>query len=129
MIILSTTLYELILIYSIKKQRHGLAQFHSAWHQLYTKLHQVLSNPQNCFHGFNARGGGDTSILHGYVPRERPPFSALNFCSGALSFSHISPKSVPVHHHLIFIFFFFFWRILPFRRPPCFEILSGASPF
>ena len=34
---LSTTLYELI-IYSMKKQRHGLSQFHSAWDQLYTNL-------------------------------------------------------------------------------------------
>ena len=36
---LSTTLYELISIYSMeKKQRHGLAQFHSAWDQLCTNL-------------------------------------------------------------------------------------------
>ena len=110
MIILSTILYELILIYSIKKQRHGLAQFHSAWDQLiYTKLHQVLSNPQKCIHGFNAGGGGGllpyVCILHGYVPRERPPFSALNFCSGALSFSQISPKCVPVIRFITISFF------------------------
>ena len=35
----------------------------------------------------------------GYVPRERPPFPALNFRSGALSFSQITKKSVPEHHH------------------------------
>ena len=40
-------------------------------------------------------GGGGTSIcMHiGYVPRERPPFSALNFCSGAYHF-HKLPKNL-----------------------------------
>ena len=39
-------------------------------------------------------GGGGTSICMyiGYVPRERPPFSALNFHSGAYHF-HKLPKS------------------------------------
>ena len=47
----------------------------------------------------------------GYVPRLRPPFSALNFRSGAYHF-HKLPKvrsgASP---------FYVFWRILPFRRP------------
>ena len=51
-------------------------------------------------------GGGGTSIcMHiGYVPRERPPFSALNFRSGAYHF-HKLPKnqSVPEHHHFTFL--------------------------
>ena len=34
----------------------------------------------------------------GYVPRERPPFSALNFRS------QITHKSVPEHHHFTFFF-------------------------
>ena len=46
-------------------------------------------------------GGGYTSIcMHiGYVPRERPPFSALNFLSGAYPFHKLPKKSVPEHHH------------------------------
>ena len=48
-----------------------------------------------------ARGGGGTSIcMHiGYVPRERPPFSALNFRSGAYHFHKYPKKSIPEHHH------------------------------
>ena len=57
-------------------------------------------------------GGGGTSIcMHiGYVPQTRPPFSAMNFRSGAyhfhklpknpfrsISFSQITKKSVPEH--------------------------------
>ena len=38
----------------------------------------------------------------GYVPRERPPFSALNFCSGAYNFHKFQKKSVPEHHHFTF---------------------------
>ena len=39
----------------------------------------------------------------GYVPRERPPFSALDFRSRALSFSQITTtKSVPEHHRFTF---------------------------
>ena len=123
MIILSTTLYELILIYSIKKQRHGLAQFHSAL---------VLSNLQKCIHGFNAGGGGGgaTSIcMHiAWVcaARETPIFSPeflfrsiiifTNFPqirSGSSPFKkkiggfcrfgdHHFFKSVPEHHHFTF---------------------------
>ena len=39
----------------------------------------------------------------GYVPRERPPFSALNFRSGAYHF-HKYPKNLlrPEHHHFTF---------------------------
>ena len=49
-------------------------------------------------------GGGTSMCMHiGYVPRVRPPFSALNFRSGAYHF-HKLP-------------FYIFWRILPFRRP------------
>ena len=49
-------------------------------------------------------GGGSTSIcMHiGYVPRERPPFSALNFRSGAYHFHKFPQKSVPEHHHFTF---------------------------
>ena len=44
---------------------------------------------------FIGGGGGGTSIcMHiGYVPRERPPFSALNFRSGAYHF-HKFPKNL-----------------------------------
>ena len=44
---------------------------------------------------FPQGGGGGTSIcMHiGYVPRERPPFSALNFRSGAYHF-HKLPKNL-----------------------------------
>ena len=47
----------------------------------------------------------------GYVPREIPPFSALNFRSGAYHFHKLpnNPfRSITILH---------FWRILPFRRP------------
>ena len=54
----------------------------------------------------NRGGGGYTSIkivcIFGYVPRERTPFSAPNFRSGAYNF-HKLPKNP--------------FRILPFRRP------------
>ena len=39
----------------------------------------------------------------GYVPRERPPFSALNFRSGAYNFHKFPKKSVPEHHHFTFL--------------------------
>ena len=38
----------------------------------------------------------------GYVPRERPPISALNFHSGAYNFHKLQKKSVPEHHHFTF---------------------------
>ena len=38
----------------------------------------------------------------GYVPRERPPFSVLNFRSGAYHFHKLPIKSVPEHHHFTF---------------------------
>ena len=82
-------------------------------------------------------GGCGTSICILGTCRARDPhfkpWSALHFRSG-LSFSQISPKSVPEHHHLHFwpdfavpetiIFkicfgvspFYTFWRTLPFRR-------------
>ena len=49
-------------------------------------------------------GGGGTSIcMHiGYVPQKRPPFSALNFRSGAYHFNKFPNKSVPEHHHFPF---------------------------
>ena len=37
------------------------------------------------------------------VPRERPSFSALNFCSGAYHFHKLPKKSVPEHHHFTFL--------------------------
>ena len=37
-----------------------------------------------------------------YVPRERPPFSALNFRSGAYHFHKLPKISVPEHHHFTF---------------------------
>ena len=56
------------------------------------------------------RGGGGTSIcMHiGYVPRERPPFSALNIRSGAYNF-HKLPKN-------------------PFRSITMFHFLAGTPP-
>ena len=50
-------------------------------------------------------GGWGTSIyMHiGYVPRERPQFSALNFRSGAYHFQKLPKKSVPEHHHFTFL--------------------------
>ena len=52
-------------------------------------------------------GGGGEGNLHnmhiGYVLRERPPFSALNFRSGAYHFHKLPhKKSVPEHHHFTF---------------------------
>ena len=44
--------------------------------------------------------------LFWYVPRERPPFSALNVCFGAYYFHKlglITKKSVPEHHHFTFL--------------------------
>ena len=45
-----------------------------------------------------------TAIMYayGYVPRERPPFSALNFRSGAYHFHKLPKKSVPEQHHFTF---------------------------
>ena len=44
-----------------------------------------------------------TSIMHiVYMPRERPPFSALNFRAGAYHFHKWPKYSAPEHHHLIF---------------------------
>ena len=82
----------------------------------------VMNSPVHIVFVFNAKpggGGGDTSIcMHiGYVLRERPPFSALNFRSGAYHF-HKLPRirsgASP---------FYIFWRILPFRRPSFSKIL------
>ena len=55
-----------------------------------------------CTPGGGGGGGGITYIcMHiEYVPRERPPFSALNFRSGAYHF-HKLPKN-PEHRHLTF---------------------------
>ena len=57
-----------------------------------------------CFQAKCPGGGGGTSnCMHiGYVPRERPPFSALNFRSGAYDFHKLPKKSVPEHHHFKF---------------------------
>ena len=64
------------------------------------------------------RGGGYSICMHiGYVPRERPPFSALNFRSGAYHFHKLPKISVPEHHH-----FYIFWRILPFPETIIFKI-------
>ena len=52
-------------------------------------------------------GGGGTSIyvyMHiGYVPRERPPFSALNFRSGAYHFHKC--QNIPLRSITILLFF------------------------
>ena len=63
--------------------------------------------------GGGGGGGGGTSIcMHiGYVPRERPPFSALNFRSGAYHFHKLLKSRSGASP------FYIFWRILPFRRP------------
>ena len=37
------------------------------------------------------------------MPRERPPFSALNFRSGPYHFHKFPKKSVPEHHHFTFV--------------------------
>ena len=67
----------------------------------------------------SCRGGGGTSIcIHiGYVPRERPPFSALNFRPGAYHFHKFQKKkkkSVLEHHH----HFQNFFNFNPFHRLP-----------
>ena len=56
---------------------------------------------------YSPGGGGGTSIMYmhiGYVPRERPPFSALNFRSGAYHFHKLPPKnpfrSITILHFL-----------------------------
>ena len=53
---------------------------------------------------FGPGGGGGTSIcMHiGYLLQTRPPFSAMNFRSGAYHFPQITQKSVPEHHHFTF---------------------------
>ena len=68
-------------------------------------------------------------IIIGYVPRERPPFSALNFRSGAYHFHKLPQKkktfrSITIlhfwqicrsgDHHFRFFFFFFFLNFNPF---------------
>ena len=63
-----------------------------------------------------ARGGGyfhNYVCIIRYVPRERPPFSALNFRSGAYHFHKNYPKICSGAASP----FYSFWRILPFRRP------------
>ena len=62
-------------------------------------MQTVLMSPSK--HHLKPGGGGGTSIcMHiGYVPRERPPFSALNFRSGTYHFHKLPTKSVPEHHH------------------------------
>ena len=74
------------------------------------------------------RGGGGYFHMYAYwvcTARETPIFS-LEFPFRSISFSQISPKSVPEHHH-----FTFFGRILPFRRPSFLKSgpEAGASPF
>ena len=45
-----------------------------------------------------------TCIFSGYVPRERPPFAALNVRSGAYNFHKLTTtKSGPEHHHFTFL--------------------------
>ena len=46
-----------------------------------------------------SRGKPSICMHIGYVPRERPTFSALNFRSGAYHFHKLPKKSVPEHHH------------------------------
>ena len=56
-------------------------------------------------------GGGGTSIcMHiGYVPRERPPFSALNFRSGAYHFHKLSVPGQQIRSGASP--FYIFWRL------------------
>ena len=61
-------------------------------------------------------GGGyfHNLCMHiGYVPRERPPFSALDFRSGAYHFNSQITKKIRSGASPFYIC----WRILPFRRP------------
>ena len=52
---------------------------------------------------FSPGGGGVLPCMRiGYVPRERPPFSALNFRSGSYHFHKLPQKSVPEHHHFTY---------------------------
>ena len=53
-------------------------------------------------------GGGGTSIMHiRYVPRERPPFSALNFCSRAYHFHKMTTYIVHVFRSGAFTLLYF----------------------
>ena len=62
-----------------------------------------LSHIKNIF-GVQPRGVTSICMHIGYVPRERPPFSALNFRSGAYNFHKLpQKKSVPEHHHFTFL--------------------------
>ena len=54
-------------------------------------MQTVLMSPSK--HHLKPGGGGTSICMHiGYVPRERPPFSALNFRSGTYHF-HKLPKN------------------------------------
>ena len=67
-------------------------------------------------------GGGGGYFHIGYVPRERPPWPALNFRSGAYHFHKLQKnplRSITILH---------FWRILPFRRPS-FSNFFNFNPF
>ena len=68
------------------------------WHLLW----QASLGSHTQFASCLFRGGGGRYLhnMHiGYVPRERPPFSALNFRSGAYHFHKLPKKSVSAHHH------------------------------
>ena len=52
------------------------------------------------------QGGGGYFHMHsGYVPRERPPFSALNFRSGAYHFHKLQQQKNPLRSIIILPFF------------------------
>ena len=79
-----------------------------------------------CFMFDSGGGGGYLHNMHiGYVPRERPPFSALNFRSGAYHF-HKLPQKIRSGASPFYIF----WRILPFWRPSLiFQNFFNFNPF
>ena len=70
-------------------------------HSTFRKIHVIRLHYQRTA---NPGGGGYSICMHiGYVPRERPPFSALKFRSGAYNF-HKFPKnpfrSITILHFL-----------------------------
>ena len=76
----------------------------TAWIRTHALLIGRPTSYQLCRTGGGGGGGGTSICMHiGYVPRKRPPFSALNFCSGAYHF-HKLPKnpfwSITILHFL-----------------------------
>ena len=74
-----------------------------------------------------ARGGWGGGVLPyvcilGYVPRERPPFSVLNFRSGAYHFHILQKNPFRRHHHFTFF-------AVPEPMTIIFKISLISSPF